>query len=282
VSIPERGSGRRARARRTMTKKPIILIALLLFSFFLGSALTETALSQVGKPLTEETPPPQQPQTGTPPPPSAVTPVVVPATGLGDWFSRGGLAMWFILAACLAAAVFIVERTYTLTRARANTRALMTDVLNAVRRDGVPAGERICEQTKGPIAAIVHAGLREAGKGPEAVERAIQAAGAVEMSFLERGLIWLATISTAAPLIGFLGTVHGLRQVLLAVSAADHVSAKLITAGISEALIATEAGLIVAIPASLAHNIFLSLIDRFVVEMEESSSELVSAIGDKR
>ena len=280
MSIPERGSGRRARARRTMTKKPIVLIALLLFSCSLGSFLAQTAVSQVGKPLTEETPPPQQPQTA--PPHGAAVPVVVPAGGAGDWFSRGGVFMWPILVCALTAAIFILERAYTLTKARANTRALMTDVLNAVRRDGVSAGERVCEQTKGPIAAIVHAGLRQAGKGPEAVEKAIEAAGAVEMSFLERGLIWLATISTLAPLLGFLGTIQGMRHVLAAVSAADHVSAKLITAGISEALIATEAGLIVAIPASLAHNIFLSVVDRFMVEMEESSSEVVNAITDQR
>jgi biopolymer transport protein ExbB len=265
-----------------MTKKPIVLIALLLFSFCLGSLSTQPALSQVGKPLTEETPPPQQPQTGTVPPPSDPAPVVVPAGGPGDWFTRGGVFMWPILICCLTAAIFILERAYTLAKARANTRALMADVLNAVRRDGVTAGERICEQTKGPIAAIVHAGLRQAAKGPEAVEKAIEAVGAVEMSFLERGLIWLATISTVAPLLGFLGTVQGMRHVLAAMAAADHFSAKLVTGGISEALIATEAGLIVAIPASLAHNIFLSVIDRFVVEMEESSSELVNAISDQR
>lgn len=264
-----------------MTKKPIVLIALLFFSFSLAGFLASTALSQVGKPLTEETPPPAQPQASAP---AHGEPVMAPVTsgGAGDWFSRGGLYMWPILICALAAAIFILERAYTLAKARANTRALMTDVLNAVRRDGVAAGERICEQTKGPIAAIVHAGLRQATKGPEAVEKAIEAAGAVEMSFMQRGLIWLATISTLAPLIGFLGTIQGARGVLAAVAAADHVGAKLVTTGISEALIPTEAGLIVAIPAALAHNIFLSVVDRFVVEMQESTSEVVNAISDQR
>jgi biopolymer transport protein ExbB len=123
-----------------------------------------------------------------------VTPVV--RRGLGDWFSRGGFFMWPILICSLVAAVIIIERATTLIRARTNARALMTDVLNSVRRDGPGAAERVCEQTRGPIAAILHSGLRQAEKGPAAVEKAIETAGAVEMSFLERGLVWLA-VSTA-------------------------------------------------------------------------------------
>lgn len=254
--------------------KPIVLGALLVFALFLGSVTTHPAMSQTEKPLTEETPAPQQPAD------AGVRPAAVRGGGFGEWFSRGGNFMWPILVCSLVAAVFIVERAYALIKARANTRNLMTDVLTALRRDGMAAAERICEQTRGPIAAIVHSGLRQSGKGPEAVEKAIETAGAVEMSFLERGLIWLATMSTVAPLLGFLGTVSGMIHAFEAIAAADQVSAKLVASGISEALITTEAGLIVAIPASIAHNLFLSMIDRFVVEMEESSSELVSTLAD--
>ncbi len=265
------------RARCNMTKQPTVLVALLLFALVLGVVMTRTASSQVQKPLTEESATPAQPTPGAPVP---TIPAPVRGGGIGDWFARGGIFMWPILVCALAALIFALERTYTLVKARTNTRALMTDVLNAVRREGVSAGERICEQTRGPIAAIVHSGLRQAAKGPEAMEKAIETAGAVEMSFLERGLIWLATISTIAPLLGFLGTVSGMIHAFDAIAAADQVSAKLVAGGISEALITTEAGLIVAIPASIVHNIFLSMIDRFVVEMEESSSELVSTIAE--
>ncbi len=197
-----------------------------------------------------------------------------------DWFNRGGLVMWPILFCSVIAVTFIIERSITLTRARANTRSLMDDILNAVRRDGVDAGARVCEQQRGPIAAIVHSGLKEANRGAAAVEKAIETAGAVEMSFLERGLIWLATISTVAPLLGFFGTVTGMIDAFDNIAAADQVSAKIVAGGISQALITTQAGLLVAIPTSLFHNFFLSQIDRFVVEMEESSSELVNTIDE--
>ncbi len=263
-----------------MNKKPFVLIALLLFAVVLGATTARVALSQPAKPLTEETAQPPQPADVAAS--AATAHPAAPSGGVSEWFSRGGTFMWPILLCAIVAAIFTLERSITLIRARTNTRGLMTDVLNAVRRDGVDGGERVCEQTKGPIASIIHSGLRQAKRGPEAVEKAIEAAGAVEMSFLERGLIWLATMSTVAPLLGFLGTVSGLMHAFDAIAAADQVSAKLVAGGISEALIATQAGLIVAIPASIAHNLFLSMIDRFVVEMEESSSELVSAVAEAR
>lgn len=276
-------------------KKPLVLVLVLIGVLVLGNPWGFSALSQPEKPLTEEAPP-QPPEDAAaqqaveaPPahgaPAHAAAPAggtVVRRGGITEWFSRGGLFMWPILVCCLVAAIFILERAYTLLKARANARALMTDILTTVRRDGIAAAERVCEQTRGPIAAILHSGLRQADKGPDAVEKAIETAGAVEMSFLERGLIWLATISTVAPLLGFLGTVSGMIRAFEAIAAADQVSAKLVAGGISEALITTQAGLLVAIPASLAHNFFLSQIDRFVVEMEESSSELVNTIVDLR
>jgi biopolymer transport protein ExbB len=281
------------------TLRPFVWCAIAIVVVVVLASLPATVVSQASRPMTEEAAVPDAPDTtagallppgaapaapahGAPEP--AAEPVVLENRSrmwaVVDWFERGGPFMWPILICSIVAATFIIERSITLMRARVNTRNMMNEVLNAVRREGVPAGERICEQTRGPIAAIVHSGLRQARRGPDAVEKAIETAGAVEMSFLEKGLIWLATISTVAPLLGFLGTVSGMITAFDAIRAADQVSAKLVAGGISEALITTEAGLLVAIPTSLFHNFFLSQIDRFVVEMEESSAELVNTIAD--
>jgi biopolymer transport protein ExbB len=278
-------------------RKTIVILSLFVLTIVASIMATpQFVASQASRPMTEEATVPDPPDTTL----EAVAPS--PAThaggahgaampgqtesrgriwGLLDWFNRGGPFMWPILLCSVVAATFIVERSITLLRARSNTRALMNETINYVRRDGdVASAERHCEQTRGPIAAIIHSGLRQAHKGPEAVEKAIETAGAVEMSFMERGLIWLATISTIAPLLGFLGTVSGMIGAFDAIKAADQVSAKLVAGGISEALITTQAGLLVAVPTSLFHNFFLSQIDRFVVEMEESSSELVNSIAE--
>jgi biopolymer transport protein ExbB len=100
------------------------------------------------------------------------------------------------------------------------------------------------------------------------------------MSFLQRGLIVLTSVVNVAPMLGFLGTVSGMIHAFEAIAAAEQVSAKLVASGISEALITTEAGLVVAIPVQIAVNYFISNIDRFVLDMEEASVELVDTLVD--
>jgi biopolymer transport protein ExbB len=85
-------------------------------------------------------------------------------------------------------------------------------------------------------------------------------------------------VANIAPLLGFLGTVSGMIHAFEAIAAAEEVSARLVATGIYEALITTAAGLIVAIPAQAAHNYFVSRIDKFVIDVEESGAELVDAL----
>jgi biopolymer transport protein ExbB len=174
--------------------------------------------------------------------------------------------------------VFIVERLFTLFRARINVRRLMNDIVSTMQSEGVEAAMKVCERTRGPIAAILHSGLLRAGRGPDAVKEAIETAGSIETSFLERGLVAIATVAQIAPLLGFLGTVSGMISAFAAIAAAEQVSAKVVASGIEEALITTLAGLTIAIPASISHSFFVSQIDRFVLEMEEASAELVNEL----
>jgi biopolymer transport protein ExbB len=199
-------------------------------------------------------------------------------SGLGQLYIKGGNFMHPLLICSLIGLVYIIERLWTLTRARINVRAFMGRVVKALREKGVPGALEECEKTRGPIAAILHSGLMRANHGPDAVAKAIETSGAIEMSFLERGLITLSTVSTVAPLLGFLGTVSGMISAFAAIAAAEQVSAKLVASGIEEALITTLAGLVIAIPVSAAYNYFVSQIDRFITEMEEASAELVNEL----
>lgn len=199
-------------------------------------------------------------------------------SGLGDFFIRGGAFMWPLLLCSVIALVFIIERLFTLSRARVNVKALMTQVTQALRAEGVDAALKVCESTRGPIAAVIHSGLLRAGQGPDAVKEAIETAGSIETSFLERGLVVLATVSTVAPMLGFLGTVSGMISAFAAIAAAEQVSAKIVASGIEEALITTMTGLTIAIPASIGHAYFVSQIERFVLEMEEASANLVNEL----
>ncbi len=199
-------------------------------------------------------------------------------SGAGQLFIAGGNFMWFLLAAAIVGLAIILERGFTLARARTNTRRLIGSVITTLRSEGVTEAAQVCERTRGPIAAILHSGLLRADRGASAVEKAIETSGTIEMAFLERGLVALASVANVAPLLGFLGTVSGMIRAFEAIANADNVNAKLVASGISEALITTATGLVVAIPASLGHSAFLSIIDRFIIEMEETSAELVEEL----
>lgn len=199
-------------------------------------------------------------------------------TGVGKLFIAGGVFMWWILAVALVGFVVIVERMWTLNRARVNTRRLLGTVITTLRNDGVQAAAEECQKVRGPIAAILYSGLQKADRGRDAVEKAISTAGTIEMSFLERGMVWVSSVTTLAPLLGFLGTVSGMINAFEAIAASEQVNAKLVASGISEALITTAFGLIVAVPATVAYNYFVGAIDRFVIEMEETSSELIEEL----
>jgi biopolymer transport protein ExbB len=204
----------------------------------------------------------------------------VKRSGIGQNYIKGGFFMHFLLTCSIIALVFIIERAWTLSRARVNVKSLMMRVVKALREEGPEAALQVCQRTRGPIAAILHSGLLRAARGPEAVEKAIETSGTIEMSFLERGLVALATIANVAPLLGFLGTVSGMISAFAAIAAAEQVSAKLVAKGIQEALITTATGLIIAVPVTIAHSFFVSQIDRFIIEMEEASAELVDELLD--
>jgi biopolymer transport protein ExbB len=108
--------------------------------------------------------------------------------------------------------------------------------------------------------------------------KAIENVGLIEMASLENGLVWLATVSNVAPLLGFLGTVIGMIQAFQAIEQAGEVEATVVASGIKVALITTAAGLAIAIPINIMHNYFVTRIDRLVIDMEESAQKMIDAV----
>jgi len=265
-----------------MTVPRLILLLVVL------TLLPATAMAQGGIPRTQPVVAMSDSDTT-----ATTAPITTPATAtnhsfggrirnsaLGQLYIKGGICMHPLLLCAVLGLVLIIERLWTLSRARVNTRKLTVEVTQTLRTEGPEAALLLCQRTRGPIAAILHAGLLRANRGPEAVEKAIMSAGAIEMAHLERGLLALASVSNVAPLLGFLGTVTGMIAAFAAIAAADQVSAKLVAKGIEEALITTAAGLMIAVPVSAFYSYFVLQIDRFVLEMEEASADLVDELLD--
>ncbi len=198
-----------------------------------------------------------------------------------DYFIKGGSFMWPILGALIIGIMFSLERFWTLMRAGINARKFTNTIGKALDDGGVEKAIEICSNTRGPLANVVHSGLLRMGRGIEAVEKAIMSSGTIEMAFLEKNLVWLATVVSLAPMMGFLGTVSGMVGAFDSIAKADDISPSLVAGGISEALLTTMFGLIVAIIVQFTHNFFVARIDKLVTDMEESTQEVVEMLIEK-
>lgn len=197
---------------------------------------------------------------------------------LTEKYTAGGIFMHPILASLIIGLAFSFERLWTLTKARTNTKKFIVDVKKALTNGGVEAAKKVCENTRGPVASVFYAGLLRYDEGLDAAEKAIIAYGGIEMGFLERGLIWISTFITIAPMLGFTGTVQGMIEAFDAIKEAAQISPAVVAEGISVALLTTLFGLVVAMILQVFYNYFISRIDRLVGDMEQSSIELIDAL----
>jgi biopolymer transport protein ExbB len=197
---------------------------------------------------------------------------------LVDYYNQGGGFMWPVLVVLIVGLAISLERIITLNRADINTRKFIVKVKQALEDGGISAAEEVCANTRGPVASVFQAGLMRHHEGIDAVEKAVVAYGSIEMSFLERGLVWLSLFISLAPMFGFLGTVWGMVEAFDAIEAAGDISPTLVARGIKIALLTTVFGLLVAIILQFFYNYFVSKIDRIVVDMEEASIELIDSL----
>lgn len=193
----------------------------------------------------------------------------------------GPVIMWTLVAMLAAGVAIFIWRMVIILMAMYHTRRLYNRVYEVLREDdGVEKAAELCRKTPGPVATIVHAGLSRVHLGIGNVEKAIESAGAVEMAFLENGLVWLASIANIAPMIGFFGTVAGMIIAFRRIAEQGDVEPAIVAGGISMALITTAGGLLVAIPIQLGYNLCVYLIDRIVVAMEENAARFVDVLAD--
>ena len=193
-----------------------------------------------------------------------------------SYFIQGGIFMWPILFFSLLALAVIIERFIVFHRAKVNVNEFLTKVRKAllVNRN-VKEAIKICEQYRGPVASVTKAGLLRYGHDRQDIEKTIENAALYELDRLERRLSILATTANVEPMLGFLGTVSGMIKSFGTLATQGLSNPGAVAAGISEALITTAAGLIVAIPAQLAFNWFTTKVTRYVRDIETASNMLM-------
>jgi biopolymer transport protein ExbB/TolQ len=190
----------------------------------------------------------------------------------------------------------IGERWWTFRRARVASAGLLRRVFDEVEGGRLPQALAACKAGKGShLAMVVASGLREflplhgsnpgLHAGPEldraslAAREAMQRATAVEIERLEQRLTSLATLGNISPFVGLFGTVIGIMRSFEAISRTGSGGLASVSAGIAEALVATAAGLFVAIPAVVAYNHFVARVKSHATEMDGAASELTARIA---
>jgi biopolymer transport protein ExbB len=172
----------------------------------------------------------------------------------------------------------IIAKFWTLWIAHHSTQLVLAEVEEAADAGRLDEALELATARRGPAAAILVVGLRriEAGESAQSgLTSAIRTTGTIELGFLERGLVILATIANVAPLMGFLGTVIGMILAFAAIEAAGDVDPTLVAGGIKVALLTTATGLLIAIPVNIGYNFFVTRIDTLILDMEQGAQRVL-------
>lgn len=186
-----------------------------------------------------------------------------------------------IIGGCsiIALAIFL-ERLIYLNRAEIDTGSFLIQLKKSIENHNIVEGITLCEQTRGPVANIIKAGLMRHDQNKKQIESIMEASGMLETSKLEKNAKILSIIAHITPLIGLLGTVLGFIQAFseMRQSGLMDISTSRIGGAMEYALVTTAAGLVVAIPCVVAYNYIISRIEHLVLQMQTTATDVVNLI----
>jgi biopolymer transport protein ExbB len=216
---------------------------------------------------------------------AALAETAVETTEIGegmDIFSliwKGGIVMIPIGILGIIAVYLCIERYLTIKKAGILDSQFMTSIKNMVMDGDLKGAQRLCLNNGTPIGLMIDKGLSRIGKPLKDISVAVENVGKLEVYKLEKGMAILATISGAAPMLGFLGTVTGMIRTFNQMqTAGQQITADLLSGGIGEAMMTTVAGLVVGIFAYIAYNLLSSMINKVVYKMEATSVEFLDIL----
>ena len=196
---------------------------------------------------------------------------------------HGGPVVWLLLAGGFFALLVFLERLFNLHRAQIAADDFLKGIYNILNRGNVVEAATLCEEAPGPVARLALAAVLHHDDSPEDLARAIEDAGLEEIPRMDWGLGWLASVARIAPLVGLLGTVLGMMEMLQASKrAAPLVQSADLTGGLWSALVATALGLLIGILAYAGYNFLVSRVESILLDMERSASALLNYMRQQR
>ena len=200
-----------------------------------------------------------------------------------DFIQKGGPLMWLLLLASVVAVGVFFERLTYLRRVSIPVGDFLRGLSNLIRRGSYTEAQIECKSTPGPIPRVVYAAILRHDLPRADLKEIVQEAGQLEVPTLETHLPILAIIAQVCPLIGLLGTVTGMIHAFVTVSSqGGYVTANTLANGIYQSLLTTAGGLVVGIPAFVAHSYLSAKVNALLHDMERAGIEIVNQLIDHR
>lgn len=194
---------------------------------------------------------------------------------------KGGWIMIPIVVLLSIAVYIFFERYFAVKKASQTDLNFMNRIKDYIHDDKIDSALALCQSTQSPVARMIEKGIQRIGRPLNDINAAIETVGNLEISKLEKGLPTLATVSGAAPMIGFLGTVMGMIRAFYDMSnAGNNIDVSLLSNGIYTAMVTTVAGLIVGIIGYLAYNVLVAKVEKVVFQLEANTSEFMDLLNE--
>ncbi|WP_211328355.1 MotA/TolQ/ExbB proton channel family protein [Ichthyenterobacterium magnum] len=204
---------------------------------------------------------------------------IIELIGSGGTAGQVIIGLLFIL---LVVAIYIYfERLFAIKAASKVDANFMNQIKDHVTNGKIDSAQTLCDQVNSPVSRLINKGISRIGKPLEDINTAIENAGRLEVYGLEKNVSILATISGAAPMIGFLGTVIGMILSIFEIAnSGGQIDIKLLADGLYTAMTTTVAGLIVGIVGYIAYNHLVVKTDKVVYQMEANSLEFLDHLNE--
>jgi len=198
-----------------------------------------------------------------------------------DILTKGGVVLWIIMFLSVIATIIIIERYLYFRKIKVDEEKLFSRVRSAISKGHFDEAMAICDSTPTPFSSLLKTGIEHRNRSSYERKEVLKDAAAQEVPRLEKHVGALGTIAYIAPLLGLLGTVTGNIKAFGVLGRFGSVSDPSVLAkGISEALITTAAGLIVAIPATIFYNMLVAKVNNLIIRMENQVNEMTLLLED--
>ena len=193
-----------------------------------------------------------------------------------NWIQSAGPVMWLILGGGLIALIVFLERLFHLHRAQIQIDDFINGITTNLKHGNDLEAITICDQTPGPAAQLVRTAIINSREKKEDLLKAVQMAGIQEIPRLERHTNLLITLAQVLPMLGLLGTVIGLLNMLVMMQQGSPIAELSdLTGGLWSALLTTAAGLITGIPAHAGYHFLISRVESIALDMEQATGEII-------